>query len=209
MPNLMKQMFLNNPASRIVSDTDEADWYLTLVAGGDDSVARSADQFLRRLGLFADKFANGGFLSDLYTVPGEVSLWKDCMLEGLANFEVEVTAQIFADFPDLRVLDVDLKIDMHDFILNVYCKFLDFPNRSVEGIHTQRVLSVACDEAERWLSTMERDYICLVSHFFEEMDWFMTKLAEKAVDPALQARFLKAGGSYIEWGAFLAKELEG
>lgn len=208
MPNLMNQMFLNNPASRVVSDTDEADWYLTLVSGVDNAVTRSAEQFVKRLDLFADEFASGGFLSDLYTVPDQLLLWRDCMDVLLIDFEVEVTAQLLTAFPDLGVLGVDLKVDMNDFIWNVYCKFIGRPDLNVAGIHVQDVLSRACDEGERLLSVMEREYINYVDHFFEEMDWFMTKLAEEAVEPALQVRLLKAGGGFIEWGAFLARELQ-
>jgi hypothetical protein len=93
---------------------------------------------------------------------------------------------------------------MYDFILNVYCKSI---NTVGDGISSQDILALACDEAERWLTTLPGEYLAYNSDFFTEMDWYLTRLSEMTQNPALQMRFIKAGGDFVDWGARLVREL--
>lgn len=204
MSDLIKQMYLNSPASKPSTDTVEADWFLSLMVGGDKAINEAAAQLIERINLFRNDFANGGYLSGFHNLPRELSRWMQGMLQDLMKFEEAVTGQIFEMIPTLRILDVKLKYDMHDFILNVYCKSTINIDRDISS---QDILALGCDEAERWLTTLPGEYMAYNSDFFTEMDWYLTKLSEMTQNPVLQMRFLRAGGDFVDWGARLVREL--
>jgi hypothetical protein len=204
MSDLIKQMYLNDPASKVSADTVEANWFISLFEDGESAINEAGVQFIERLNLFRNDFASGGFLSSLYEPPKELKRWRQGLLEDLMKFEQSLAGQIFEIMPVLRILDIKLKYDMYDFILNVYCKAL---NSVDSGISSEDILALACDEAERWLTTLSGEYSAYNSDFFTEMDWYLTSLSEMTQNSALQMRFLKAGGNFVDWGARLVREL--
>lgn len=204
MPDLTKQMYLNSAGSLDQSATLEADWFLTLLEGGESAISEAAAQFLKRLQVFQSDFANGGYIGSLYNPPRELNRWRQGLFQDLTKFTEAVTGQLFEIVPSLRILDVKLKYDMYDLILNVFCKLM-----GVIGtiISSEDVLALACEDAERQLVELSGEYSTYNSDFFTEMDWYLTKLSEMTQNPALQTRFLKLGNDFVGWGARLVKEL--
>ena len=205
MSDLTKQMYLNERGSNLAESAVEADWFLTLFEGGETAVNEAASQFIKRLHLFRNDFENGRYIANMCNPPRELNLWRQGLFQDMTKFTETVTGQLFESVPLLRILDVKLKYDMNDLILNVYCNLM----RNIgDAISSEDVLALACDDAERQLAELPGEYSTYNSDFFTEMDWYLTKLSEMTRNPALQIRFLKVGNDFVGWGARLVRELD-